>query len=213
MTQHSLLDRVCLAWDTATATEAVLDPVPCNAGLMVGDVGEQPRFAYVSFASPIEVLLSCNASVHMHDRRGGDLTLSALQERLLAAEVAAVLAPRKPIRTGAIESDVALSDEFTSRRQALRCDNVLIRFLLRQIGLAEVASHRGAPATLYSKAAALWSRDLALCTDPAMLLSLGADRQRYVDAEFNARAIDRLPRALGRLHALGVRSYPRLVIV
>ena len=46
-----------------------------------------------------------------------------------------------------------------------------------------------------------------------MLLSLGADRQRYVDAEYVERASDRLPRALARLHGLGVRSYPRLVIV
>ena len=46
-----------------------------------------------------------------------------------------------------------------------------------------------------------------------MMLTLGADRQRYVDRDFEERAFDRLPRALGRLHDLGIRSYPRLVIV
>jgi hypothetical protein len=76
-----------------------------------------------------------------------------------------------------------------------------------------VSSHRGAHVQLYDEIAVLWSTELSLFTDPAMLLTLGADRQRYVDQHYTERATDRLPRALGRLHDLGVRSYPRLVIV
>jgi hypothetical protein len=108
---------------------------------------------------------------------------------------------------------VSWPTELVERRAELRRANVLARFLLRQIGLEEVSSHRGAPARLYEDIAALWSAELSTFTDPAMLLPLGADRQRYVDVNYVERATDRLPRALGRLHDLGVRSYPRLVIV
>ena len=213
MTALSAIERACIAWDCAIDTVSV-DPIPCNTGVTVGEVGASPRFAYLSFASPLEVLFAVGPTVTVSDRDGVSMSSTALETRLLGGEVAAVLAPAAPIPTadGTAES-ITLSDELRARRQEIRANNVQVRFLLRQIGLAEVSSHRGAPAALYTKAAAIWSRDLALCTDPAMLLTLGADRQRYVDADFNARAIDRLPRALGRLHALGVRSYPRLVIV
>lgn len=213
MTAMNAIERACIAWDSAIDTEAV-EPIPCNSGVAVGEIGASPRFAFVSFASPLEVLFAAAPTVAVSDRDGVSMSSTVLETRLLNGEVAAVLAPAAPISTAHRTTDgITLSDELRARRQELRANNVQVRFLLRQIGLAEVSSHRGAPAALYTKTAALWSRDLALCTDPAMLLTLGADRQRYVDADFNARAIDRLPRALGRLHTLGVRSYPRLVIV
>ncbi len=145
------------------------------------------------------------------------MTIEELDARLLDGEVAAVLVARAGVTkgsdSGVTSNEAGLSRAFTQRRQEVRYQNVLMRFLLRQIGLEEVSSHRGAPSALYEKAQAHWSLDLSMCTDPAMLLTLGADRQRYVDSSYEERAVDRLPRALGRLHDLGIRAYPRLVIV
>lgn len=200
-------EEVCVAWETATSTEPAT-PVACRSGVVVPSADAGARFCYVSVASPIEQLLALDADVW--DRSGGALTVDQLSDRLLAGEVAAVLASTaEPPANIAIQ----LSDAHRTRRQQIRHANVQMRFILRQIGLEEVSSHRGAPAALYEAAARTWSHDLALCTDPAMMLTLGADRQRYVDTMFNERAVDRLPRALGRLHDLGIRSYPRLVIV
>lgn len=209
MTESSTLERACLAWDSALSVEPVPVPVFCRSGLSVGEAGTTPRIAYVSVGSPIEQLLGEGTAIL--DREHVDLDLRGLTQRLVDGEVAAVLAPPGPVSPK--RQPLGLSDEFVGRRQKVRADNVLMRFLLRQIGLAEVSSHRGAPAELYRQAQELWSLDLALCTDPGMLLTLGADRQRYVDGDYEARATDRLPRALGRLRDLGVQSYPRLVIV
>lgn len=199
--------QACAAWETAVLVEPV-DLVRCRTGLLLMPTDAAPRFSYVSVASPIEQVIDLGAE--LVDASGRTLELNELEGRLLDGEVATVVTsgqhtPRDTVR--------ALSDELIARRAALRRSNVLARFLLRQIGLEEVSSHRGAPAQLYTNISTLWSPELSLCIDPAMMLTLGADRQRYVDSNYTERAKDRLPRALGRLHDLAVRSYPRLVIV
>lgn len=207
-----MIGPICEAWEQAAAVEHVDVVVRCRSAITIDEPGDQPRFAYVSVASPIEQVLGESANVV--DRGGDTLSVAELSSRLVEGEVAAVVAPARPVSPpSAHEVPVVLGSEHVERRNLVRQQHVLARFLIRQIGLEEVSSHRGAPSQLYSNLAALWSHDLALCIDPAMLLTLGADRQRYVDANFNDRATDRLPRALGRLHDLGVRSYPRLVIV
>ena len=167
----------------------------------------------MSAASPLELLLGEQTTAH--DRTGAALSITEVADRLMAGEVAGVLGPRGPVSIDNDRAGVAvpLPAALLEHRQRVRRDNVLARFLLRQIGLEEVSSHHGAPTDLYHAVADVWSRDLTLCTDPAMLLTLGADRQRYIDDLYEERASERLPRALARLHGLGVRSYPRLVIV
>lgn len=201
--------RACHAWDSALAVEPVDRVVACRSVVRLPSSGHDPRFCFVSVGSPVEMLLGHNPMIV--DRSGADLGTSDLWNRLLDGEVAVALAPRGPVEV--VEGVPTPPDAFVERRLEIRYDNVLVRFLLRQIGLAEVSSHRGAPAQLYRAVESRWSHDLSMCIDPAMLLTLGADRQRYVDEQFTERATDRLPRALGRLHDLGVRAYPRLVIV
>lgn len=220
MGEMTALERVCFAWDAAALAEPVSATVNCRTGIVLAGADEQPRFCYVSAGSPIEQVIPSTTgpaatapSIRSVDDRA--LDIAELSGRLVDGEVAAVLAPVDPAdraKLGDLASS-SLPADFVERRQAIRFANVQMRFVLRQIGLAEVSSHRGAPPALYQRAHALWSVDLSLCTDPAMMLTLGADRQRYVDPVFEERAIDRLPRALGRLHDLGIRSYPRLVIV
>jgi len=164
----------------------------------------------VSVASPIEEVLRAGSVVL--DRDGSELAVAEVVSRLLDGQVAAVTAPRAGGEP-AERLGVALSESLIDRRQAIRRVHVRIRFLLRQIGLMEVSGHRGAPISLYRATADLWSHDLSLCVDPAMLLTLGADRQRYVDTQYTERAKDRLPRAMKQLHEVGVIAYPRLVIV
>lgn len=212
MSELRVVERACAGWDIGAGDAWVDNPVTCRSALVLGDPGESGRVAYLSVGSPIEALLGPGARVV--DRSGVALSIADLAQRLVKGEVSALCAPAAP----AVDVITPLSVDhlpalFRERRQELRRDNVQVRFLLRQIGLEEVSSPRGAPADLYHAAANVWSPGLALCNDPAMLLSLGADRQRYVDAEYVERASDRLPRALVRLHGLGVRSYPRLVIV
>lgn len=204
-----VIEDVCATWETAAAVEPVGVAVSCRTAVLLPNAGDSPRFCFVSVASPIEQIVGDDHLVV--DRSGSTLAIAELAARLLDDEVAAVLAPHGP--TPMSTSDTVLPDALRSRRQDIRRRNVLARFLLRQIGLEEVSSHRGAPAQLYQAIVNQWDHDLSLCIDPAMMLTLGADRQRYVDADYNARATDRLPRALGRLHDLGIRSYPRLVIV
>jgi hypothetical protein len=204
-----MISDICAIWETAALVEPVSTNVPCRSAIVLGTPGDQPRFCFVSVGSPIEALLHDDSQ--LLDRTGAHIGLAEVSKRLIDGEVAAVLSPAATQRPA--QSVVQLPERFHERRQAIRRDNVLARFLLRQIGLEEVSSHRGAPARLYDDLRGLWSLDLSLCIDPAMLLTLGADRQRYVDEHYNERATDRLPRALGRLHDLGVRSYPRLVIV
>ena len=204
-----MISDICDIWETAALVEPVGATVACRSAIVLGTPGDQPRFCFVSVGSPIESLLHHDSQ--LLDRTWAHLGLDEIASRLIDGEVAAVLAPPGP--QVAARTTPALPQQFHERRQAIRHDNVLARFLLRQIGLEEVSSHRGAPARLYDDLCALWSLDLSLCTDPAMLLTLGADRQRFVDEHYNERATDRLPRALGRLHDLGIRSYPRLVIV
>ena len=191
--------------------------VTCRTGILLPGVDSQPRFSYVSAGSPIEQILpSPNGSsggVAIRSEDDSPLDVDELCRRLVDGEVAGVLAPLDSANGGRATTADHLLADFVNHREKIRFDNVQMRFILRQIGLAEVSTHRGAPPTLYRRAEALWSLDLALCTDPAMMLTLGADRQRYVDRDFEERAFDRLPRALGRLHDLGIRSYPRLVIV
>lgn len=194
-------------WDTASSVEPV-EAIPCRTGILVDPIDDTPRFCFVSKGSPIERVLGDGS--HLVDPAGGRLRLDQLVQRLVDDEVAAVITSGRETRR---VPDLALPIEFIRERAAVRRKNVRARFLLRQIGLEEVSSHRGAPVQLYDDIAALWCRDLAMCTDPAMLLTLGADRQRYVDAMYTERATERLPRVLGRLHDLGVRSHPRLVIV
>ena len=212
--ERSLVTRVCAAWDTGASDPWVAgEPVTCRSVVVVpsGD-GEHSRVAYLGVGSPVEQVLG--AGTQLRDRSGSALSVTELAYRLMDGEVAALLGPGHPsdARIETLSVD-ALPAALQAQRQVIRKANVYARFLLRQIGLEEVSSHRGAPADLYHEVARTWSRDLALCTDPAMLMSLGADRQRYVDAHYVERASDRLPRALVRLHGLGVRSYPRLVIV
>ena len=150
----------------------------------------------------------------MRDRSGIALSVAELANRLVGGEVAALVTSGAPAPDATYERSVdAIPSSLRERQQGIRRANVRVRFLLRQLGLEEVASHNGAPTDLYHAVANEWTQDLALCTDPAMLLSLGADRQRYVDDLYVERATDRLPRALLRLQGLGVRSYPRMVIV
>ena len=206
-------ELVCHAWDTAVSAGPVPAVVPCTAVVDLTAGQANPRFCYVSVASPIERLVDGGrGSAVLRSRTGEPLDTAALSERLLVGDVAAVLAPLGPLPNASGAPSVELSEVHRTRRQEIRHANVRMRFLLRQIGLEEVSSHRGAAPALYEAAATTWSLDLALCIDPAMLLTLGADRQRHVDVGFEDRATDRLPRALGRLHDLGVRSYPRLVI-
>jgi hypothetical protein len=200
--------QVCSVWETAASVEPLETLFACRSVIALEGVDATPRFCFVSVASPIEQLLE--AESHLFDRAGGDLSVAELVHRLVEGEVAAVLTSRRSVPKLA---DIVLPDALLVRRAELRRANVLARFLLRQIGLEEVSSHRGAHVQLYDEIAELWSPELSLFTDPAMLLTLGADRQRYVDQHYTERATDRLPRALGRLHDLGVRSYPRLVIV
>jgi hypothetical protein len=202
------VSHACAAWESASTVEPVAKTIPCRTGIAVGRSTGPPRFCFVSVASPVEQLLGEETSIL--DRSGAEIAVADLASRLLAGEVAAVVTSGRRQRAA---RDVPLPTEFVERRAELRRANVLARFLLRQIGLEEVSSHRGAPARLYEDIAALWSTELSTFTDPAMLLPLGADRQRYVDVHYTERATDRLPRALGRLHDLGVRSYPRLVII
>lgn len=212
MSEQRIVERACTGWDVGAGDAWADTPVTCRSAILLGDLGESNRVAYLSVGSPIEALLGPGAQVA--DRSGAALSVTDLAQRLVKGEVSALCASATPAAQASRSLSVEnLPASFRERRQELRRDNVQVRFLLRQIGLEEVASHRGAPANLYHAVANAWSPGLALCTDPAMLLSLGADRQRYVDAEYVARASDRLPRALGRLHGLGVRSYPRLVIV
>ncbi len=200
--------HVCSVWETAASVEPLETIVACRSTIAVEGVNATPRFCFVSVASPIEQLLE--PEPHLIDPAGGTLSVAELAHRLVSGEVAAVLTSRRSVPESA---SVVLPDQLLVRRAELRRANVLARFLLRQIGLEEVSSHRGAHVQLYDEIAELWSTELSLFTDPAMLLTLGADRQRYVDQHYTQRATDRLPRALGRLHDLGVRSYPRLVIV
>jgi hypothetical protein len=200
--------HACAAWESASTVEPVVEAIVCRTGIALGASTPPPRFCFVSVASPVEQLLGEETSIL--DRTGAEIAVAELASRLLAGEVAAVVTSGRHQRAA---TDVPLPTEFVERRAELRRANVLARFLLRQIGLEEVSSHRGAPARLYEDIAALWSTELSTFTDPAMLLPLGADRQRYVDVNYTERATDRLPRALGRLHDLGVQSYPRLVII
>lgn len=199
--------RACAAWDSARSVEPLDQVVTCRSGIGLGPIGATPRLCFVSVASPIENVLGAGATII--DRDGTELSVAEVDHRLLEGEVAAVITDSTDARTS---SDQKLSTGFIERRAELRRDNVLARFLLRQIGLEEVSAHRGAHAQLYRDLSELWSLDLSLIIDPGMMLTLGADRQRYVDANYNDRATDRLPRALGRLYDLGVRSYPRMVI-
>lgn len=210
--EHRAVERACAGWESAAGDPWVDVPVPCRSAIALGAPDAATRIAYLSVGSPIERVLG--AGTQVLDRSGAALSVVDLANRLVNGEVSALVAPAASVdqARSALAVDT-LPAAFRDRRQELRHANVQIRFLLRQIGLEEVASYRGAPAELYHAAANTWTPDLALCTDPAMLLSLGADRQRYVDSEYVERASDRLPRALVRLHGLGVRSYPRLVIV
>ncbi len=208
-THARVVEQLCATWETAAVTEPVGTTVRCRSALALPGVDAEPRFCFVSVGSPIESVLP--TGVHVQDRSGEVIAVSELADRLLAGEVACVLAPRRALAPAS--SGPVMPDALIRRRREIRSSNVLARFLLRQIGLEEVSSHRGAPAQLYRSIKEVWSHDLSLCTDIAMMLTLGADRQRHVDLHFTERATDRLPRALGRLHDLGVRSYPRLVIV
>lgn len=204
-----MIAQVCDVWESVSRTELVHQPVACRSAISLAGATNHPRFAYVSVGSPIEQLIGGSSAIA--DRSGTTLSVGQLTDRLLDGEVAGVLAPPTP--TTPTTNLAALPAPFIERRQQLRQENVLARFLLRQIGLEEVSTHVGAPAALYDQIAELWSLDLALCTDPAMLLTLGADRQRYVDADYKKRAKSRLPRAMGRLVDMGVSPYPRLVII
>lgn len=210
MVDQEALEAACFAWESSI-DPWIETPVPCRSALGVLGQDTTPRVAYVGAGSPIEKLLGIDAE--LMDRAGAPISVAELTSRLLDTEAAAVLAPAAPCGPSNESIDVGLPESFLQRRTQIRRDNVLVRFLIRQIGLEEVTSHRGAPAELYHGVARRWSLDLALCTDAAMLLTLGADRQRYVDHHYEERATDRLPRALGRLRDMGVRSYPRLVII
>ncbi len=201
------VDQVCAVWASASSVEPV-ERVGCRSGITLSPTEAMPRFCFVSAASPIEKLLGVGATIF--NRGGTPLVVAELFDRLVDGEVAAVVTSG---RTDRQADDLTLPPALLDLRAALRRANVRARFLLRQIGLEEVSAHRGAPVRLYDDIAALWTLHLSLFTDPAMLLTLGADRQRYVDTNYTERATDRLPRALGRLHDLGVRSYPRLVII
>lgn len=199
--------QACAVWHSAPSVEPLPQIVTCRSGVALGSMDATPRFCFVSVASPVERVLDDDATII--DRSGAELSVAELSHRLVQGEVAAVVTNR---RSAQDPGDPQLPTAFLERRAELRRANVLARFLLRQIGLEEVSAHRGAHAQLYDDLALLWSVELSLLIDPAMMLTLGADRQRYVDANYTDRATDRLPRALGRLHDLGVRSYPRLVI-
>ena len=208
-----VVERACGAWETGASDAWVDTPVQCRSGVILGsEDGSAHRAAYLSAGSPLERVLGFGPDVR--DRSGIALSVAELANRLVGGEVAALVTSGAPAPDATYERSVdAIPSSLRERQQGIRRANVRVRFLLRQLGLEEVASHNGAPTDLYHAVANEWTQDLALCTDPAMLLSLGADRQRYVDDLYVERATDRLPRALLRLQGLGVRSYPRLVIV
>ncbi len=205
-----MIGAICDAFESAAIVDDV-EPVRCRSAITLSNVGSNPRFAYLFFASPLE-LVTGEAS-EILDRSDTTLAFVELTQRLLDGEVAALAAPAGPLPQSFADVGLALPTALVERRQLLRRQNVQARFLLRQIGLEEVSSHRGAHRQLYTDLAALWSHDLSLCTDPAMMLTLGADRQRYVDRTYKNRAAERLPRVVSRFDEMGIRSYPRLVII
>lgn len=204
----------CAGWNSVHDLEPVHEQIICSAGIVLPEMNNEPNFAYLSVASPLESMLFERAHIADHD--GTELSVAELAARLIDGQVAVAARPSfdldQPPTFGPL-LDVTLPETLIDRRSAIRRVNVRLRFLLRQIGLEEVSTLRGASPVLYELVASLWSLDLSLCVDPAMLLTQGADRQRFVDATYTARAKSRLPEAARRLSELGVTAYPRSVIV
>ena len=209
---RTVIDQACSSWEAASVTAKISDPIVCNTSIVLPGTATHPRFCFVGATSPLERLLI--SGVEVYDRAGPLLSTTELIDRLMNDEVASVLAP-SGAATQMPESEfgLALPASLLERRQTFLRRLVRCRFILRQIGLEEVSSHRGAAGALYESISSLWSRELAISVDVAMMLTLGSDRQRHVDAEYEERARLHLPRALGRLADVGVRSYPRLVVV
>jgi hypothetical protein len=179
-------ERLTTLWNRTARTADGGPAQVCRTSIVVGDRPGVARFGFVSLGSTIESLLGPDAAV-MDVAGSGGLSIEALTRRLRDGEVASVITTAE--RGGPTP---ALPEEFVTGRSSLRSRLSELRFLLRQAGLDEVAADRGAGDVLVERIRDRWTPEAAIILDVGMLLSLGADRQRYVDDRYEQRA-DRPP--------------------
>lgn len=163
---------------------------------------EPCRFAFFSLLSPIERLLTTDLS----DAGSGPLTHDELGGRLVDGETVLLLTGTTPPEPAPVPPAIHAARVDARRRAAD------VRHGLITLGLQEIASPRGADVETIDAVADLWDLRMSLAIDVATELSLGADRQRYVDPDYTARAHHRLPGLQQRLEQAGVWSNPILTL-
>ena len=183
---------------------------PCRTAIASGRVvsghPSPRRFVFASASSPVE-RLGLRTGFRLDLETGSELAPGEVLRRLEGGETSIVLLAEDS--DGAAES---LTPTFTEVRQGLRLRLVEMRYLLRQFALDEIGSRRGASAALAGTIADRWTTEQSIVLDVAAMLTLGADRLRYTDADFPHLFGARAAGAFQRLLELGVRSNPLLVV-
>ncbi len=191
---------VAARWNQ-TAIELPMGITPICDTAVIADHGSGSwRFAFVSTASSVGIDLSSAISL-VDDRRVDGY------ERLLDGSIIVLIWRGEPP-----PSPASLSDTFCDAQQAARRSALTARLGIGSVALEEMASSTGVSQTSVEALAATWSIAASLTLDVATEISLGADRQRYVDMHYGPRFSQRAAALSARLAKHGICSNPILTL-
>lgn len=166
------------------------------------------RFAFVSLGTQLELFTGDSLeALDVSASRSKPLDHADMLDRLVRGHVGVVCAGHEPM-TGAGE----LPTEYLEQRDQLRLREVTARQGIQQIGLDQLTSVKGATAELLDMVADLWDTDLAIQIDVAITLTAGADRQRYLDQNYQSLLAISRRSALRALANRSVQSNPLLAL-
>lgn len=188
-------------WDeTAIGLPGRADPPKCPAAVIVDNGVGAWRFAYISLSSDNFVDLNRATAVDTDGPVDG-------YEVLMSGDIAVV------VWRGEIAQPTRVVDaEFRMQQQLARQEVLRAQQGLGAVALEELSNPLGAPQRSIDALAAIWAYSASLVVDVAVEISLGADRQRYVDREFKERFKQRAPGLVARLSQHGVWSNPLLTL-
>lgn len=173
---------------------------PTCQGVIIDERGAgRWRFAYVSLASSMHVDLQNTVSFEGTTINGYDALIDGF--------VLAIVWRGERLPRGA-----APPESFASARQNARRAVLTARHGINAVALEELANPTGVSQHSVDRLAAAWNPAAALTLDVANEITLGADRQRYVDLDYGKRFQQRAASLIARLAEHGIWSHPLLTL-
>lgn len=186
--------------ETAVALPQRVQPPQCMTATVLDRGTGDWRFAFISLASNTNFDLAQATSIPDGRPVDGHEVLTSGDVLIVVWRGSIYKASPKP------------PDSFLALQQKSRQAVHNARHGLGAVALEELSNSSGATQRSIDALAEIWTDASSLLLDVATEITLGADRQRYVDREYSARFKQRAPGLAERLSQHGIWSNPMLTL-